>query len=236
MCYNVSCETKNGGIKLRESYLKVLSDCELFTDVEHNDLIKIVDSYGELVTSEKNEIIFSETHYSRSLVIILKGSASVTKAGGNGSILMSILDKGDIFGMAALFYEEDNFLTEIKANEKVSMIFISKDNLKEIFKLCPKVCENYITILSEKIHFLNKKISALTKPEALQKVASFILQYYDPEQHITVLPYSITKAAEAINTGRASVYRAFDELEKDNIIRRNGRRIEILDLDALKNL
>ncbi|MCD7775432.1 MAG: Crp/Fnr family transcriptional regulator [Clostridiales bacterium] len=224
---------------MRNSYLKGLQSCDLFQSVDDGGLEKIADEFGEIVTKEKNEIIFSENNYSRSLVIILKGSVSVTKKSGSGkggNILMNVLKQGDIFGMTSIFYEEDNFLTEITADERVALMFLSKENLINIFKAYPKVCESYITILSEKIHFLNKKISSFTKPEAIQKVSAFILQHSDKDGKKSVLPYSITKVAESLNTGRASVYRAFDALENDGIIKRDGRTVEILDFNALRKL
>ena len=138
--------------------------------------------------------------------------------------------------MATLFYEEENYLTQITALEKVTMAVFSKENVKKIFALYPEVSENYITILSEKIHFLNKKITTYTKAETIQKVASFILQCTDEEKNQATLPYSVTKIADALNVGRASVYRAFDTLENDKVIKREDKLIKILDLSALENI
>lgn len=221
---------------MKKSVLESLSQCPIFKNISKDDLCTIAEKYASFSVCEKHEVIFSENNYTRSLVIIIKGSASVTKQSNNSKILMSILKKGDIFGMATLFYEEENYLTQITALEKVTMAVFSKENVKKIFSLYPAVSENYITILSEKIHFLNKKISTYTKSETIQKVASFILQYVNEDKTMSDLPYSITSIADALNVGRASVYRAFDALENDLIIKREGKKINILDLSALENM
>ncbi len=221
---------------MKNSVLKLLSECPIFKNIPEDDLCAIAENYASLSVCEKHDVIFSENKYTRSLVIIIKGSASVTKQSGNSKILMNILKKGDIFGMATLFFEEENYLTQITALEKVTMAVFSKENVQKIFSLYPAVSENYITILSEKIHFLNKKISTYTKSETIQKVASFILQCADDEKKQSVLPYSITNIADALNVGRASVYRAFDTLENDSVIKREGKKIKILDLPALENI
>lgn len=221
---------------MKKSVLESLSQCPIFKNISKDDLCTIAEKYASFSVCEKHEVIFSENNYTRSLVIIIKGSASVTKQSNNSKILMSILKKGDIFGMATLFYEEENYLTQITALEKVTMAVFSKENVKKIFSLYPSVSENYITILSEKIHFLNKKISTYTKSETIQKVASFILQYANEDKTVSDLPYSITSIADALNVGRASVYRAFDALENDLIIKREGKKIKILDLSALENI
>jgi len=221
---------------MKKSVLESLSECPVFKNISKDDLCTIAQEYATFSVCEKNEVIFSENNYTRSLVIIIKGSASVTKQSGNSKILMNILNKGDIFGMATLFYEEENYLTQITALEKVTLAVFSKENVKKIFSLYPAVSENYITILSGKIHFLNKKISTYTKAETLQKVASFILQYVNEDKTVSDLPYSITSIADALNVGRASVYRAFDTLENDSVIKREGKKIKILDLTALENI
>lgn len=221
---------------MKKSVLESLSECPIFRNISKDDLCTIAEKYTSLSVCEKHEVIFSENNYTRSLVIIIKGSASVTKQSGSSKILMSIIRKGDIFGMATLFYEEENYLTQITALEKVTLAVFSKENVQKIFSLYPAVSENYITILSEKIHFLNKKISTYTKSETIQKVASFILQYANDNKTVSDLPYSITSIADALNVGRASVYRAFDTLENDSVIQREGKTIKILDLSALENI
>ncbi len=221
---------------MKKSVVESLSACPLFKDVCADDLKKLTNEYMTLKVCEKNDIIISESNYTRALGIIIKGSATVIKHSGDTEILMSILKKGDIFGMATLFYEEDSFLTEIRANEKVTMAVLSKENVRKMLSAYPVVNENYITILSEKIHFLNKKISTYTRAETIQKVAFFILQNADAEKKEVSLPYSITKVADALNVGRASVYRAFETLENDNVISREGKKITILDVDALEKI
>ena len=221
---------------MKKSVLSALCECPVFAGLKEQDVEKIAEKYMTLSATEKNEIIFSENKYTRSLVIIIKGKVSVIKKSGNSEILMNILSKGDIFGMATLFYEKENYLTEIKALEKVTLAIIDKENVKNIFSEFPEVSENYIRILSEKIHFLNKKITTYTKAETLQKVSSFILQHTNDEKTESVLPFSITSISEALNVGRASVYRAFDTLENDSVIKREGKKIIILDLAALENI
>lgn len=221
---------------MKQKVFEALYKCRLFNNADESTVREIADNYASLSVCEKNSVIFSETKYTRALVIIVKGKVSVTKKNGNGKILMSILGEGDIFGMATMFYEEENFLTEITALEKVTMLTVPKDSLVKLFSLYPIITENYIKILSERIHFLNKKISTYTKSETIQKTASLILQNCDSEKKISVLPYSITNAADALNIGRASVYRAFESLENSGYIKRNGRKIEILDSAALENM
>lgn len=219
---------------MKKSVIDSLSTSPLFKGLGTEELIKLTNEYMSVRICEKNEIIISETNYTRALGIIIKGSASVIKHSGQSEILMSILKKGDIFGMATLFHEEENYLTEIRAKEKVTMAVFSKEDVRKMLSFYPQVNENYITILSEKIHFLNNKISTYTRAENIRKVAFFIIQNKDDKKMEVTLPYSITKFADALGVGRASVYRAFETLESENVISRDGKKITILDFSALE--
>ena len=219
---------------MKKSVIDSLSASPLFKGLGPQELIKLTNEYMSVRVCEKNEIIISENNYTRALGIIIKGSATVKKHSGETEVLMSILKKGDIFGMATLFFEEENYLTEIKANEKVTIAVFSKENVRNMLLIYPQVNENYITILSEKIHFLNNKISTYTRAESIRKVAFFIIQNKDENKMQVTLPYSITKVADALGVGRASVYRAFETLENENIISRDGKKITILDNFALE--
>ena len=221
---------------MKKSVIESLSKCPIFKGISEENLKYIAENFATYSSCNKNEVIFSENNYTRSLVVIIKGSVAVTKNNENSQILMSILNQGDIFGMATLFYEEDEYLTRITALEKVSMVVFLKENVQKIFTMYPSVTENYIKILSEKIHFLNKKITTYTRSETIQKVADFILQCANNDQTMAILPYSVTKISEALNVGRASVYRAFDSLENNNVIKRDDKLITILNLSALKNI
>ena len=141
---------------MKKSVIESLNKCPIFNGISDEDLKYIAENFATYSSCNKNDVIFSEQNYTRSLVIITKGSASVTKNSKNSQILISILKQGDIFGMATLFYEEDEYLTRITALEKVSMVIFSKENVQKIFAVYPPVSENYIRILSEKIHFLNR--------------------------------------------------------------------------------
>ncbi len=217
---------------MRKAYLQSFELCPLFSGITGDELNSIVTSFSVVNTYSKGETVFSEKEYVRGLVIIIKGSASVTKA----DVLINILKKGDVFGMATLFFEEENYLTDITAKEELTVAFISKENVKKMFALYSVITENYITILSGKIHFLNSKISTYTKSESVQKVASLILEHTNAEKGECVLPFSLTLAAKSLNMGRASFYRAIESLEKDNIIKREGKKILITDLCKLKSI
>ena len=84
-----------------------------------------------------------------------------------------------------------------------------------------------MVLLSEKIHFINKKLAAFLEGEASEKLLRWLINVSDGEREFT-LPCSVSKIAGMLGIGRASVYRAFDSLSERGIIIKEGKNITIL--------
>ena len=190
-----------------------------------------IDRFGEkieFVTAKKGEALMTQKHFSRCLALIIKGSASVTKISLDGRrTVINRLSEGDVFGMATLFYEEAEFPSEIIAGNSLRLAVLPKEVVEEAFETSPEFAKAYVTLLSEKIIFLNKKISAYSEGDASEKVLRWILTRANGESEL-VLPCSVSKLAQMLGIGRASVYRAFDALQEQGIIGRIGKKIVLL--------
>ena len=190
-----------------------------------------IDRFGEkieFVTAKKGEALMTQKHFSRCLALIIKGSASVTKISLDGRrTIINRLSEGDVFGMATLFYEEAEFPSEIIAGNSLRLAVLPKDVVEEAFETSPEFAKAYVTLLSEKIIFLNKKISAYSEGDSSEKVLRWILTMANGESEL-VLPCSVSKLAQMLGIGRASVYRAFDALQEQGIIGRIGKKIVLL--------
>lgn len=182
----------------------------------------------EIVSANKGKTLMTQKHFSRCLALILKGNASVTKIGLNGhKTVINRLSEGDVFGMASLFYEEAEYPSEITAESALRLAVFPKDAVEEAFATSPEFAKAYVTLLSEKILFLNKKISAFSEGDASEKVLRWVLTMANGENEF-VLPCSVSKLSQMLGIGRASVYRAFDILQTRGIISREDKKIVIL--------
>ena len=182
----------------------------------------------EIVCVKKGETIMAQKKFRRCLVYILKGSASVFKIGldGRRSVINSFYE-GDVFGMATLFYEEAEYPSEITAEKDLRLAVFSKETIEKAFSENPEFAKAYVVLLSEKIHFINKKLAAFLEGEASEKLLRWLINASGGEQEFT-LPCSVSKIAEMLGIGRASVYRAFDSLSERGIIIKEGKNITIL--------
>ncbi len=184
---------------------------------------------------EKGEKIFTERDFSRSLGIIAKGEARVEKCGGAKTVIMSTLSAGGTFGMAALFHEEITYPTSITALKNTTVVFLPKVWLTESFIEVPTLAENYIALLSAKIHFLTGKIETLSLRGDNGKLYSYILSEYKKhgDNKKVTLSYNMAELSKVLGIGRTTLYREFDELISGDLIYRNGKTITILNSEDL---
>ena len=191
------------------------------------DINRIKDEI-EFVSAKKGEAIMAENSFRRCLVLIIRGKASVIKTGLDGKkTIINSLSVGDVFGMASLFYEQEEYPSEIVAEASLRLAVLSKETVEKSILENPDFAKAYITLLSEKIHFLNKKLSAFSESEASEKLFRWILSTAGEKDEIE-LPCSISRLSSMLGIGRASVYRAFEALEEKKKIIKNGKKIVIL--------
>ena len=224
-------------MKLNEIETELVSKTELFRGLPPSVLTRILAvSDCTAAEYEKNEVVYDKTNFYRSLGIVLEGRLRVTKENADKRpIVMSTLQRGAIFGAAALFNSEPEYATKITAIEPSRVFFLPQRLVKRMIEREPDIAENYIRYLSERILFLNRKIYFLTAGTAEQRLAGFLLDNLAVGE-FSEMPMTMHRLAEALNMSRASLYRAFDELTASGAVSKQGKLVCINNAELLKNL
>ena len=224
-------------MKLNEIETELVSKTELFRGSPPSVLARILAvSDCTAAEYEKNEVVYDKTNFYRSLGIVLEGRLRVTKENADKRpIVMSTLQRGAIFGAAALFNSEPEYATKITAIERSRVLFLPQRLVKRMIEREPDIAENYIRYLSERILFLNRKIYFLTAGTAEQRLAGFLLDNLAVGE-FSEMPMTMHRLADALNMSRASLYRAFDELTASVAVSKQGKLVCINNAELLKNL
>ena len=224
-------------MKLNEIETELVSKTELFRGLPPSLLTRILAvSDCTAAEYEKNEVVYDKTNFYRSLGIVLEGRLRVTKENADKRpIVMSTLQRGAIFGAAALFNSEPEYATKITAIERSRVLFLPQRLIKRMIEREPDIAENYIRYLSERILFLNRKIYFLTAGTAEQRLAGFLLDNLAVGE-FSEMPMTMHRLADALNMSRASLYRAFDELTASGAVSKQGKLVCINNAELLKNL
>ena len=224
-------------MKLNETEMELVLKTELFRGSPPSVLTRILAvSDCTAADYEKNDVVYDKTNFSRSLGIVLEGRLRVTKENADKRpIVMSTLQRGALFGAAALFNSEPEYATKITAIERSRVLFLPQRLIKRMIEREPDIAENYIRYLSERILFLNRKIYFLTAGTAEQRLAGFLLDNLAVGEY-SEMPMPMHRLADALNMSRASLYRAFDELTESGAVSKQGKLVYINNAELLKNL
>lgn len=224
-------------MKLNETEMELVLKTELFRGSPPSVLTRILAvSDCTAADYEKNDVVYDKTNFSRSLGIALEGRLRVTKENADmRPIVMSTLQRGALFGAAALFNSEPEYATKITAIERSRVLFLPQRLIKRMIEREPDIAENYIRYLSERILFLNRKIYFLTAGTAEQRLAGFLLDNLAVGEY-SEMPMPMHRLADALNMSRASLYRAFDELTESGAVSKQGKLVCINNAELLKNL
>lgn len=224
-------------MKLNEIETELVSKTELFRGLPPSVLTRILAvSDCTAAEYEKNEVVYDKTNFYRSLGIVLEGRLRVTKENADKRpIVMSTLQRGAMFGAAALFNSEPEYATKITAIERSRVLFLPQRLIKRMIEREPDIAENYIRYLSERILFLNRKIYFLTAGTAEQRLAGFLLDNLAVGE-FSEMPMTMHRLADALNMSRASLYRAFDELTASGAVSKQGKLVCINNAELLKDL
>ena len=177
----------------------------------------------------KGRTIYTPEDFRRCLGLLVSGTVQVSKE----NLIVSVLGPGELFGAAALFNDEEAYVTTLTARSDCDLVFFPQSLVEDLMSSCPAVARSYISYLSGRIRFLNGKIQGLIAPTAERKLEQYLAAHVRDDW--VELDCPATGLAKRLNVSRASLYRAFDALEAAGAIRREGKRIRILDGEALRH-
>jgi CRP-like cAMP-binding protein len=141
------------------------------------------------------------------------------------------LGPSDIFGAATVFFSEREAVSTVSAQTKCRILFIERSVLEKVMKNDFAVSSAYIAFLSERICFLNRKITGFTAKSADAALAGYLLRAVGDTGVLTV---NMSRMASILGIGRTTLYRAVDTLEQEGAIAYDGKKMRVLDREALE--
>ena len=172
----------------------------------------------------KGADIYVPDDYHKALGVVLWGRAEAVSVKSEKAVLTSF-GIGGVFGAAALFGDGE-YVSCVRAVTDCRVQFLPESLLREWFAAYPEMALNYIAFLTDRVRFLNGKIAVYTCDGTAAKLYSWLSSNCDAEGALPKL--SMTKLAAALHMGRTSLYRGLDELEKNQLIAREGGKVRVL--------
>ena len=184
---------------------------------------------------QKGESLCTPTDFEKKIGFVYSGECVVGRQTSTSVIPLNLLKAYDSFGILTCFSQHNEFPTLITAKSATTVLFIHADDLKLLISQNSTISLNLISFLTQKISFLNEKIAAFSGGSIEEKLASYILSL-KKKHNLLEFEFNKKKSAEALNCGRASLYRAIDALRSSGLITLADKKIIINDPEGLERI
>ena len=198
-----------------------LTEIFLLSGLKDTQKQEIIGHFPPLESFGKGEVIYNTNHYEKALGVVLSGTA----AARTGDVIKRAFKSGDVFGAAAVFGDDNPYVSEIIATGNCTVQLIPESILVKLFEKYPETSLNYIKFLTRKVRFLNNKIAQFSAHSVAQKLYEYLVQSAGDSGAVTVP--SMTEITRQTGIGRTSLYRCLNELESSGLIVRENNTIRV---------
>ena len=153
-----------------------IKNTPIFKGVNEERLKKIFNKIDyKIIDYINGETVFTEFNFKSSMGIILNGMVEVQKIHYSGKvIILNRMAKGELLGVSALFNNKNYYPVRIIAKNNCKILFISEEELLKIFEKDHAILRSYLSFISDRIYFLNKRIESFTYESIYERILCFL--------------------------------------------------------------
>ena len=217
----------------------ILAKSQLFSHLDRRSLDEVA-SAASIRDTARGDLIFHEGDIAQAFYIVASGKVKIFKlsADGKEQILM-IASPGGSFAEAALF-AGGRYPASAQALEDSKLLVINRDKFVQLLAKNPDLAVNLIARLSQLLRQMTSLVEELSLTDVTTRLAHRILSMVpdNDTRSRPVIELSEKKAvlASQLGTIPETLSRSFARLSREKVVAIDGARIEILDLNKLREL
>jgi CRP-like cAMP-binding protein len=217
---------------------RLLGTLKAFADLPAALLDELA-AQSEVLRVETRAVVFKAGEEARGIYAVCTGRVelALTTSIGEAKVL-ALLEPGSTFGEAACFLSARHPMTAV-ALESCTLIFLPREIVQSALTLHPVFSQRMLTIMSKGLLGLVVDISGYTQHNAEQRVADFLLRLLEQGPRGTLeitLPTTKQRLASRLSITPETLSRTLRRLREQAIVKACGRKITVLDRDALRAL
>lgn len=194
-----------------------------------------------LRTYAKGEVVAAEGDICSGIGVIEKGRIAIQRYTSAGEFAtISLLKPGDFFGEDLVFGSSTVYPFTLEAMSLSEVLFVNRETLNALIERSRVIRNNFMRILSDRVHEQNKRIALLSQKSIRQKIAYYLLDLRSDklisgeDPNSVHLPVSKEVVAKLLAMPRPSFSRELIQMQKDGLIGYEGRDVRLLDVQRLE--
>ncbi len=190
-----------------------------------NNTHKNFDELFNIVSLNKNQILFSEGEECNFIYLVLDGIINISTITYEGKeYIFNTLKKDDLFGDSLSFSENNKYLGDGIAFTNAKIAVISKDNFLSLLN-DKTILKNYLSYISKRNMDTRFQIKLLSQQSIRDKILFYLKS---KEKNKIVYINSKEELAKELNILRPCLSRELIKLKKDNIIDYDKHKIKLI--------
>lgn len=189
---------------------------------------------SRIVTAVKGEDIFAEGDACRGMFLLIEGQMKIYRAAPSGrEQIIAIEGPGATIAELPMF-DGEPYPASCAAMEDSRLLLIPREAFEELLRRKPEIAIETIRLLGHRLRGLVTLVEELSLLEVPQRLAKYLLAVQERRGSTFTLTQSNQEIASRLGTVREIVSRCLHRLEQQGVIAIQGRRIRIIDDQALR--
>lgn len=187
---------------------------------------------------KRGEDIFYEDDEATGFYVIVSGRVKIFKLSADGKEqILHIFGPGEPIGEVAVF-TGCRFPANAQAMEESRVFFFPRKEFINLIQKDPTLALNMLAVLSQRLRRFSTLIENLSLKEVPARLAAHLLYLSEREKGATSLTLEISKnqLASLLGTIPETLSRILARMEKENLIRSEGKKITLLDRQSLEEI
>lgn len=218
-------------------WMEQLSKVPLFHGLPVDQLQDLKRIAVEKVTA-KGDLLFHEGERAEGFYVVLSGRVKIYKVSLDGKEqILHIFGEGEFFGEVPVF-AGGSYPAHAEALEDSRFLFFPRAEFVALIQKEPSLAMNMLAILSLRLRRFTHLIEDLSLKEVPGRLAAYFLYMSHRSGGSSRLELDITKGqlASLLGTIPETLSRILGRMSQQELIRVEGRKIELLDRGALESL
>lgn len=221
--------------------IQALSKSALCKGFTQDELLCLLEENNtEIKKYEKGSFVFEEGDVPDRLYVLIYGLVEVSKLTFSGKkiLITTIENPGDMFAEVYMFMGKSKYDMSAQTGEESLILSISSEFFENISYntnalAAEKIRKNLMSIFAMKAYNLSGKVRLLGCGSIREKISLYLIENQTPSGEIAKNP-SREELADYLNVTRPSLSRELGNMEKEGIIRLEGRKIIIVSQEKLE--
>jgi CRP-like cAMP-binding protein len=224
---------------IRHDPASVLRRTALFADLSEQELDALAHRTITL-NMPSGHLIFSEDEQCEGLFVVAEGAVKIFKTAATGREQVLVINReGEVFAELPVF-DGGTYPASAITTVDSTLLFVSRDDFRTLCLEHPEIALKVLKSVGGRLRQLVMLIEELSFTTVRSRLAQHLLRLARAndtkgERGTEFALGSHTELAAQIGTVRELVSRNLARLQSEGLIRMQGRRVLVADIDALEN-